>query len=68
MTKVKETEPKVDLQWDEEAGVWIATSESVPGLVLEDESRDVLQERVYLAIPELLELNSTATHMKTPVT
>ena len=41
--------------WDEEAKVWIATSEDVYGLILEDESLDNLMKRVFIAIPDLLE-------------
>lgn len=48
----------VNFLWDNEANVWIATSEEVPGLVLESGSFDTLKERVKTAIPELLELNS----------
>jgi len=48
----------VNLMWDNEADVWIATSEDIPGLVLESGSYDALLERVRFAIPELLELNS----------
>lgn len=48
---------KIKLIWDDEAGVWIATSEDIPGLVLESGSFDALLERVRYAIPELLELN-----------
>jgi hypothetical protein len=47
----------IDFTWDPEAKVWIATSESVPGLVLEDSSFDNLVERVKTAVPELQELN-----------
>ncbi len=47
----------VNLQWDAEASVWIATSEDVPGLALESGSYDLLVERVRYAAPELLELN-----------
>jgi len=47
----------VSLQWDSEALVWIATSDDVPGLVLESGSFDALIERVRYSIPELLELN-----------
>ena len=54
---------RVSFVWDGEADVWIATSEDVPGLVLESGSFDALVERVKVAIPELLELNSqTATY------
>lgn len=49
----------VSLAWAPEASVWIATSEDVPGLVLESGSFDALLERVRFAIPELLELNAT---------
>lgn len=48
----------IDLLWDNEAKVWVATSEDVPGLVLESGSFDALIERVQNAVPELLELNS----------
>lgn len=47
----------VQLEWDDEVGVWIATSEDVKGLVLECGSLDALIERVKYAVPELLELN-----------
>ena len=47
----------VDFVWDDEASVWIATSEDVEGLVMESGSFDGLLERVRYAIPELLELN-----------
>jgi hypothetical protein len=48
---------KVKMIWDREAEVWVATSEDVPGLVLESGSFDALLERVKYAIPELNELN-----------
>jgi len=47
----------VNLIWDNEANVWIATSEDIPGLVLESGSFDALLERVRFAVPELLALN-----------
>ena len=48
----------INLIWDEEAGVWVATSEDVPGLVLESGSFDALIERVRFSIPELIKLNT----------
>ena len=48
---------RINYMWDSNAKMWIATSESVPGLVLEDASYDDLVERVKTAVPELLELN-----------
>lgn len=47
----------VNLTWDLEASVWVATSDDIPGLVLESGSFDALLERVRFAAPELLELN-----------
>jgi hypothetical protein len=40
--------------WDEEANVWIASSEDVAGLILEDESLDNLMSRVFITVPELI--------------
>ncbi len=45
--------------WDNEASVWIATSDDIPGLVLESGSFDALLERTRFAIPELLGLNTS---------
>ena len=56
-------EYKVNMMWDDEASVWIATSADIPGLVLESGSIDALIERVKVAIPELLELNQTYKEM-----
>lgn len=47
----------VNIIWDDETSVWIATSEDIPGLVLEAGSFDALLERIRFAVPELLELN-----------
>ena len=49
----------IKLTWDPEAGVWIATSGDIPGLVLESGSFDALLERVRFAVPELLALDDT---------
>ena len=51
-------EYKIKLIWDDEANVWVATSDDVPGLVLESSSFDALVERVRYAIPELTEVNN----------
>ena len=36
----------VKLTWDGEASMWVATSDDVPGLVLESNSYDALIEKV----------------------
>ena len=43
--------------WDEEAGVWTASSEDVQGLCLEAETLDGLISEARVLIPELLALN-----------
>ena len=47
----------INFFWDSDANVWIATSDDVPGLVLESGSFDALLERTRMTIPELLALN-----------
>ena len=47
---------------DEQAGVWVATSEDVLGLAIEDESLDALTRRLHDVIPELIELNGLPQH------
>ena len=51
----------ITFTWDNEADVWIATSNDIPGLVLESGSFDALLERVRFAVPELLSLNTSET-------
>lgn len=43
--------------WDDVAGVWVATSRSVPGLVIEAVSTDELEAEIKAIVPELLKLN-----------
>ena len=51
-------EYRIFFTWDEEASMWIASSEDIHGLILEHSSFDTLIERVRLAVPELLELEN----------
>lgn len=48
----------VDVEWDEEARVWVATSADIPGLATEAASLDSLLERVRAVTPELLADNA----------
>ena len=48
----------INVTWDSDAAVYIATSENVPGLVLESGSFDALIEKVRVAVPEILQLNN----------
>ena len=44
--------------WDEEAEVWVATSQDIPGLVAEASTQEELTSKLQNIIPELLELNN----------
>ena len=43
--------------WDEEAQVWVATSNDVPGLATEEETLEKLIQKLKIMIPELLAAN-----------
>ncbi|MFC6448417.1 DUF1902 domain-containing protein [Shinella zoogloeoides] len=47
----------VRASWDDEAGVWIATSSDIDGLAVEAETLEVLEKKALAAISDLLELN-----------
>lgn len=47
----------VHADWDPEAGVWVATSDDVPGLATEAPTVEALTEKLRTMIPELLEAN-----------
>lgn len=44
-------------EWDAEAGVWVATSDDVPGLATEAETLEALSTKLESMVPELLEAN-----------
>ena len=46
----------IDAWWDAEAGVWIATSQDIPGLTVETESWSAMIAEVPLVIEDLLEV------------
>ena len=43
--------------WDEEAQVWVAQSDDLPGLVAEAATVEQLMEKLRVLVPELAELN-----------
>jgi hypothetical protein len=47
----------IDARWDAEAGVWLATSTDVPGLVVEAETWPAMIDEVRLVLPEILSLS-----------
>jgi len=44
----------VTAEWDEEAQVWVASSDDVPGLATGAETLESLIEKLKIVIPELL--------------
>ena len=50
----------IHAEWDDEAGVWVATSDDVPGLATESASLEALAEKLHHLVPELLEANGEA--------
>jgi len=46
----------IQARWDGEASVWLATSDDVPGLVVEAETWPGMINEVELILPELLEV------------
>lgn len=49
---------EINATWDDEAQVWVAESEDVPGLATEAPTQETLIEKLKVMIPELLEANS----------
>ncbi len=47
----------IQAEWDPEASVWVATSDDVPGLAAEAETLEVLEAKLKVLVPELLEAN-----------
>jgi predicted RNase H-like HicB family nuclease len=47
----------VEAPWDDEASVWVATSEDIPGLVTEAETLDELRSKLADIVPEFLAEN-----------
>ncbi|OIP06772.1 MAG: hypothetical protein AUK53_12010 [Betaproteobacteria bacterium CG2_30_59_46] len=48
----------VHAEWDDEALVWVASSDDVPGLATEAETMEALVKKLKIMIPELLEANN----------
>lgn len=56
----------VRAEWDEEARVWVATSDDVPGLATEEETLETLIDKLKGLIPELLEANGSLEDTEVP--
>jgi predicted RNase H-like HicB family nuclease len=58
---------EIRAQWDDEARVWIATSEDVPGLCVQADTFEELVETAAALAPELLAANHIATTATIPL-
>ena len=58
MENVSMFQSLVQIDWDSEASVWLATSEDVPGLVAESGTLPCLMTKLRSLVPELLEANA----------
>ena len=56
----------VRAEWDEEAQVWVATSDDVPGLATEGDNIESLIEKLKTLIPELLDANGISREYEIP--
>ncbi|WP_435547561.1 DUF1902 domain-containing protein [Desulfobacterium sp. N47] len=56
----------VRAEWDEEARVWVATSDDVPGLATEEDNLEALIEKLKTLIPELLDANGIVRGYEVP--
>jgi len=56
----------VRVEWDEEANVWVATSDDVPGLATEGDTLEGLVEKLKIMIPELLDANGVEQEYEVP--
>jgi len=53
-------------EWDDEAMVWVATSDDVPGLATEAVTLEDLIKKLKVMIPELLMANNTVVEDEVP--
>jgi hypothetical protein len=57
----------VNAVWDDEAKVWVATSDDVPGLATEAPTQVDLVKKLKTMVPELLDANGYADGEQLPV-
>ncbi len=55
---------KIEVEYDADANVYVATSPSVRGLVVEASTLDQIRSEVEAVLPELLEINHQSANTK----
>ena len=53
-------------EWDEDANVWVATSDDIPGLATEEQTIEGLIKKLKIIVPELLEANGQEVESEVP--
>ncbi len=53
----------VKAQWDEEARVWVATSDDIQGLAVEADTQEELGKKVLDAVQDLIECNGVESDL-----
>ncbi|MBI5142731.1 MAG: DUF1902 domain-containing protein [Nitrospirae bacterium] len=53
-------------EWDDEAEVWVATSDDVPGLATEADTLEALSLKLESMVPELMDLNGSTEGPEVP--
>jgi len=56
----------VHAEWDDEAAVWVATSDDVPGLATEADTLEALSAKLETLVPELLDANGQRDGAEVP--
>jgi predicted RNase H-like HicB family nuclease len=54
------------VEWDEDAKVWVATSDDVPGLATEENTMEDLIQKLKVLIPELMIANGALPQLDVP--
>lgn len=49
--------------WDDDAGVWVASSNDIDGLSVESETLEDLEKKIFAAITDLIELNGIESNL-----
>ena len=57
----------IDVEWDIQAAVWVATSDDIAGLTTEADTREQLIAKLRVLIPELLEGNGICAGADLPI-
>jgi hypothetical protein len=56
----------MSVEWDKDAKVWVATSDDVPGLATEENTMEILIQKLKVLIPELLVANGASSELDVP--